>query len=134
MLGRQPWNSAISTFGMLHLAAACPDLRHVACMSLSCSLRCALSFDRSLLFSCSLCLVFTFLPFFQTVLAGQSTTLSVLFLAREEGAATGTLVVETSLGGFVLQVLSFFCFCFTYTPSAFTAVRQQSTQALADCQ
>lgn len=40
----------------------------------------------------------------QTLLPGESTTLSVLFLAREEGAALGTLVLETSVGAFLFQV------------------------------
>ena len=44
-------------------------------------------------------------PLAQTLLAGESTTLSVLFLAREEGAALGSLVLETNVGGFIVQVL-----------------------------
>ena len=44
--------------------------------------------------------------FRQTVSPGQSLSISVLFLAREEGSAIGNLVLETSVGGFLFQVTS----------------------------
>ena len=40
----------------------------------------------------------------QTVGAGESASLSILFLARQEGVVFGTLVLETSVGGFLIQV------------------------------
>lgn len=43
----------------------------------------------------------------QTLQAGESMSLSVLFLARDEGAVFGKLIVETSVGGFIVQVMLF---------------------------
>jgi hypothetical protein len=40
----------------------------------------------------------------QTVEPGESASFSVLFLARNEGVSFGTLVIETSVGGFLVQV------------------------------
>ena len=40
----------------------------------------------------------------QTVVPGESVTLTVLFLARAPGPVFGSLVMETSVGGFLVQV------------------------------
>ena len=40
----------------------------------------------------------------QTVVPGESVALTVLFLARAPGPVFGSLVVETSVGGFLVQV------------------------------